>query len=289
MSDILTKKRLRTSGVTVIISLALVLFMLGALGLLVINANKLAKHFKENVGFQIFLKDTASSAQIDALYQEINNSSYAKGLTLVNKEQAAQKLKVDLGEDFVSFLGTNPLLNSFDVKLNANYAVTDTLQIIEKELLQKTFVKEVVYQKDMINNLNKNTKAIAFFILIFSGALLIVAIALINNTIRLSIYSQRFLIRTMYLVGATRLFISKPFIFKGLRQGIIAGLLSGLLLAGLLIISTRFVPDLLQLQDENLLLFLFLSVIILGIIISAFSAMFAVLRFLKLKTSDLYF
>jgi cell division transport system permease protein len=289
VSDILTKKRLRTSGVTVIISLALVLFMLGALGLLVINANKLAKHFKENVGFQIFLKDTASSAQIDALYQEINNSSYAKGLTLVNKEQAAQKLKVDLGEDFVSFLGTNPLLNSFDVKLNANYAVTDTLQIIEKELLQKTFVKEVVYQKDMINNLNKNTKAIAFFILIFSGALLIVAIALINNTIRLSIYSQRFLIRTMYLVGATRLFISKPFIFKGLRQGIIAGLLSGLLLAGLLIISTRFVPDLLQLQDENLLLFLFLSVIILGIIISAFSAMFAVLRFLKLKTSDLYF
>ncbi len=289
MSDILTKKRLRTSGVTVIISLALVLFMLGTLGLLVINANKLAKHFKENVGFQIFLKDTASSAQIDALYQELSNSKYAKGATLVNKEQAAQKLKVDLGEDFVSFLGSNPLLNSFDVKLNANYAVTDTLQIIEKELLQKTFVKEVVYQRDMINNLNKNTKAIAFFILIFSGALLIVAIALINNTIRLSIYSQRFLIRTMYLVGATRLFISKPFIFKGLRQGIIAGLLSGLLLAGLLIISTRFVPDLLQLQDENLLLFLFLSVIILGVIISAFSAMFAVLRFLKLKTSDLYF
>lgn len=289
MSDILTKKRLRTSGVTVIISLALVLFMLGALGLLIINANKLAKHFKENVGFQIFLKDTASSAQIDALYQEISNSNYAKGVTLVNKEQAALKLKVDLGEDFVSFLGTNPLLNSFDVKLNANYAVIDTLQIIEKELLQKTFVKEVVYQKDLINNINKNTKAIAFFILIFSGALLIVAIALINNTIRLSIYSQRFLIRTMYLVGATRLFISKPFIFKGLRQGIIAGLLSGLMLAGLLIISTRFVPDLLQLQDENLLLFLFSSVILLGVIISGFSAMFAVLRFLKLKTSDLYF
>jgi len=289
VSDILTKKRLRTSGVTVIISLALVLFMLGALGLLVINANKLAKHFKENVGFQIFLKDTASSAQIDALYQEISNSNYAKGVTLVNKEQAAQKLKVDLGEDFVSFLGSNPLLNSFDVKLNANYAVIDTLQIIEKELLQKTFVKEVVYQKDLINNINKNTKAIAFFILIFSGALLIVAIALINNTIRLSIYSQRFLIRTMYLVGATRLFISKPFIFKGLRQGIIAGLLSGLMLAGLLIISTRFVPDLLQLQDENLLLFLFSSVILLGVIISGFSAMLAVLRFLKLKTSDLYF
>lgn len=289
MSDNLTKKRLRTSGITVIISLSLVLFMLGALGLLVINANKLSKHFKENVGFQIYLKDTASSAQTDALLQEISNSNYAKSVNLINKEQAAEKLKADLGEDFVSFLGSNPLLNSLEVKLNANYANTDTLQIIEKTLLQKSYIKEVVYQKDMINNLNKNTKAIAFFILIFSGALLIVAIALINNTIRLSIYSQRFLIRTMYLVGATRSFISKPFIFKGVRQGIIAGIVASVLLVALLMISTRFIPDLLQLQDENLLLILFSAIVLVGVIISAFSAMLAVLRFLRLKTSDLYF
>ncbi len=289
MSDNLTKKRLRTSGITVIISLALVLFMLGALGLLVINANKLSKHFKENVGFQIYLKDTASSAQTDGLLQEISNSNYAKSVNLINKEQAAEKLKADLGEDFVSFLGSNPLLNSLEVKLNANFANTDTLLIIEKTLLQKGFVKEVVYQKDMINNLNKNTRAIAFFILIFSSALLIVAIALINNTIRLSIYSQRFLIRTMYLVGATRSFISKPFIFKGIRQGIIAGIVASVLLVGLLVISTRFIPDLLQLQDENLLVILFTGIILIGVIISAFSAMLAVLRFLRLKTSDLYF
>lgn len=289
MSDNLTKKRLRTSGITVIISLALVLFMLGALGLLVINANKLSKHFKENVGFQIYLKDTASSAQTDGLVQEISNSNYAKSVNLINKEQAAEKLKIDLGEDFVSFLGSNPLLNSLEVKLNASYANTDTLLIIEKTLLQRPYIKEVVYQKDMINNLNKNTRAIAFFILIFSGALLVVAIALINNTIRLSIYSQRFLIRTMYLVGATRSFISKPFIFKGVRQGIIAGVVASILLVGLLAISTRFIPDLLQLQDENLLLVLFSSIILVGVIISAFSAMLAVLRFLRLKTSDLYF
>lgn len=289
MSDNLTKKRLRTSGITVIISLSLVLFMLGALGLLVINANKLSKHFKENVGFQIYLKDTASSAQTDGLLQEISNSKYAKSVNLINKEQAAEKLKADLGEDFVSFLGSNPLLNSLEVKLNANYANTDTLLIIEKGLLQKNYIKEVVYQKDMINNLNKNTRAIAFFILIFSGALLVVAIALINNTIRLSIYSQRFLIRTMYLVGATRSFISKPFIFKGVRQGIIAGIIASILLVGLLAISTRFIPDLLQLQDENLLLILFSAIVLVGVIISAFSAMLAVLRFLRLKTSDLYF
>lgn len=291
MSDNLTKKRLRTSGFTVIISLALVLFMLGALGLLVINANKLSQHFKENVGFQIYLKDTASSAQTDGLVQEITNSRYAKSVVLINKEQAAQKLKADLGEDFVSFLGSNPLLNSIEVKLNAAFADSDTLMSVEKNLLQKhqSIIKEVVYQKDMINSLNKNTNAIAFFILIFSGALLIVAIALINNTIRLSIYSQRFLIRTMYLVGATRAFISRPFIFKGIRQGVIAGIIAGALLAGFLVLSTRFIPDLLQLQDENVLLILFGLLVLLGIIISAMSAMFAVLRYLRLKTSDLYF
>jgi cell division transport system permease protein len=289
VSDRLTKKRLRTSGVTVVISLSLVLFMLGALGLLIINANKLSKHFKENVGFQVYLKDTATSAQTDGLIRELSNSKFAKSVNLVNKEQAAEKLAADLGEDFVAFLGTNPLLNSLDIKLDENYANTDTLQAIEKNLLQKPFVKEVVYQKEMINNLNRNTKAVAFFILIFSGALLVVAIALINNTIRLSIYSQRFLIRTMYLVGATRAFISKPFILKGFRQGIIAGIIAGLMLAGFLMLSTRFIPDLLQLQDENVLLVLFTGIVLVGVIISAFSALLAVLRYLRLKTSDLYF
>ncbi len=289
MSEKLTKKRIRTSGATVVISLALVLFLLGALGLLIINANKLSVHFKENVGFQVYLKDTATSSQTDLLIQELNNSLFSKSVNYITKEKAAEKLKNDLGEDFVAFLGTNPLLNALEVKLNADYTNTDSLLIIEKGLLQKPFVKEVVYQKIMIDKLNKNTQAVAFFILIFSIALLVVAIALINNTIRLSIYSQRFLIRTMYLVGATRTFISKPFIFKGLKQGIIAGIIAGIMLAGFLILSTRFIPDLLQLQDENVLLILFSGIVLVGIIISAFSAFLAVLRYLRLKTSDLYF
>jgi len=289
VSEKLTKKRIRTSGATVVISLALVLFLLGALGLLIINANKLSVHFKENVGFQVYLKDTATSSQTDLLIQELNNSLFSKSVNYITKEKAAEKLKNDLGEDFVAFLGTNPLLNALEVKLNADYTNTDSLLIIEKGLLQKPFVKEVVYQKIMIDKLNKNTQAVAFFILIFSIALLVVAIALINNTIRLSIYSQRFLIRTMYLVGATRTFISKPFIFKGLKQGIIAGIIAGIMLAGFLILSTRFIPDLLQLQDENVLLILFSGIVLVGIIISAFSAFLAVLRYLRLKTSDLYF
>ena len=289
MSDTLTKKRIKSGGVTVIMSLSLVLFMLGALGLVVINANKLVVHFKENIGFQIYLKDTTSSAQMDALIQEINSSKYAKSVSLVSKEQAAAQLKEEIGEDFLTFLGSNPLPNALDVKFNADYINSDTLQNIEKLMIQKSFVKEVVYQKDMVSSLIKNTKAIAFFILIFSGALLLVAIALINNTIRLSIYSQRFLIRTMYLVGATRAFISKPFLLKGIKQGIIAGLIAGFLLAAFLMISTRFIPDLLQLQDENVLVLVFTGVIFIGIIISGISALLAVMRYLRLKTSDLYF
>lgn len=289
MSDNLAKRRLKTSSITVVVSLALVLFMLGLLGLVVLNASKLSNHIKENIGFQVILKDTATSVQIDALRQEISASVFAKSVNHITKEQAAEKLKADLGEDFVSFLGYNPLLSSLDVKLNADYANADTLAGIEKNLLQKTYVKEVVYHKDMIKQVNENAKVVSLYILIFSGLLLIVAIALINNTIRLSIYSQRFIIRTMYLVGATRAFISKPFIIKGIRQGVIAGILAGALLAGFLVVSTSYIPDLLQLQDENMLALLFGGIVLLGIFISSISALFSVMRYLRLKTSDLYF
>jgi cell division transport system permease protein len=263
--------------------------MLGTLGLLIVNAGKLITHFKENVGFQVYLKDTTTAVQTDALIQELNSARFTRSVNLISKETAAEKLKIDLGEDFVAFLGSNPLLNTLEVKLHADYANTDTLLIIERNLLQKPFVKEVVYQKMMIDRLNKNTRAVAFFILVFSAALLIVAIALINNTIRLSIYSQRFLLRTMYLVGATRSFISKPFIFKGLKQGVISGIIAASMLSGFLLLSIRFMPDIIQLQDENVLLLLFAGIILVGIIISAFSAFFSVMRYLRLKTSDLYF
>ncbi|HRD39489.1 MAG TPA: permease-like cell division protein FtsX [Bacteroidia bacterium] len=289
MSDTLAKRRVKTSSITVVVSLALVLFMLGLLGLVVLNARKLSKHIKENIGFQVILKDTTTAAQIDALQQEITAAPFAKSINHITKEQAAEKLKEDLGEDFISFLGYNPLLSTLDVKLNEDYAHSDSLIGIEKGLLQKAYVKEVVYHKDMIKQVNENAKVVSLYILIFSGLLMIVAIALINNTIRLSIYSQRFLIRTMYLVGATRVFISKPFIFKGIRQGVIAGILAGALLAGFLVVSTNYIPDLLQLQDENMLAVLFGGIILLGIFISGVSAMFSVMRYLRLKTSDLYF
>ncbi len=289
MSDRTSSQKLRTSSVTVIISLALVLFMLGLLGLVIINAKKLSNHIKENVGFQVVLKDTTTNAELDILKQELSSSAYTKKVDFISKDEAAKKLQKDLGEDFITFLGYNPLLSSLDVKLNSDYANVDSLARFEKEIMQKHFVKEVIYHKDMIKQVNDNAKVISIYILVFSGLLLVVAVALINNTIRLSIYAKRFLIRTMYLVGATQGFIRKPFIFKGIRQGVIAGLLAGFLLAGFLVFSTRYIPDLLQLQDPNLLVLLFGAIVLLGILISGLSAALSVRRYLRLKTDDLYF
>ncbi|MBL7935767.1 MAG: cell division protein FtsX [Bacteroidia bacterium] len=289
MSNRTATQKLKTSSVTVVISLALVLFMLGLLGLVVINAKKLSNHIKENVGFQVVLKDTTTQAELDILKQEISSSAFTKQVDYISKDEAAKKLQKDLGEDFISFLGYNPLLSSLDVKLNSDYANIDSLSGFEKQIMQKHFVKEVIYHKDMIKQVNDNAKVISLYILIFSGLLLIVAIALINNTIRLSIYAKRFLIRTMYLVGATQGFIRMPFILKGVRQGVIAGLLAGFLLAGFLVLSTNYIPDLLQLQDPNLLAVLFAGIVALGVLISGLSAALSVSRYLRLKTDDLYF
>jgi cell division transport system permease protein len=289
VSNRTASQKLRTSSVTVVISLSLVLFMLGLLGLILINAKKLSDHFKENVGFQVVLKDTTSASELDILKQEISSSPFTKRVDYISKDEAAEKLKRDLGEDFITFLGYNPLLSSLDVKLNPAYADVDSLAGFEKSIMQKHFVKEVIYHKSMIKELNEKAKVASVYILIFSVLLLVVAVALINNTIRLSIYAKRFLIRTMYLVGATQGFIRKPFIFKGIRQGIIAGLLAGFLLAGFLILSTNYIPDLLQIQDPNLLALLFAGIVLMGVLISGLSAALSVGRYLRLKTDDLYF
>ena len=160
MSNRTATQKLKTSSVTVVISLALVLFMLGLLGLVVINAKKLSNHIKENVGFQIVLKDTTSQVELDLLKQEINSSPFTKQSDFISKDVAAKKLQKDLGEDFITFLGYNPLLSSIDVRLNSDYANIDSLAIFEKQILQKHFVKEVIYHKDMIHQVNSNAKII---------------------------------------------------------------------------------------------------------------------------------
>lgn len=264
--------------------------MLGLVGLLLLSANKISVYVKEHIGFQIILDETAKDADITRLQKTLDASDYVRSTEFVSKEEAARELKEDLGEDFISFLGYNPLLPSIDVRLKAEYANPDSIAWIEKDLLANKQIKEVVYQKSMVSSVNENSTKITFFILIFCALLMVIALGLINNTIRLSIYSKRFIIRTMQLVGATQGFIRRPFIWKGIRHGIFAALIAIAMLIGILYLIQRFMlPDLAQLLDEQLLLTLFGLVIVLGIFISWISTFFAVRKYLRLKTDELYY
>lgn len=283
------RRRLRTSYLSTVISISLVLFMLGLFGFLIINAKRISDNVKENIGFEVILKEDVKEVDVLQLQKELDATDYVKSTMFVPKEVAAKDLQQKLGEDFISFLGYNPLSSSVEVKLKADYAQPDSVAWIEKEIIQNNIVKEVFYEKSLVELVNDNVKKISLVIIAFSSLLLIISIALINNTIRLSIYSRRFTIKTMQLVGATPGFISKPFIFRGIRHGIYSGLLATLLLSGLLYLLYQQIPELFMLQDLELFAFLGATIIVAGIIISGLSTLFAVSKFLRLKQDDLYY
>lgn len=286
--DKYAKRRLKSSYFSTIVSIALVLFMLGLLGLIILHARKLSDYVKENIGFSIILKETVKEVDIAQMQKVLDATEYVKSTEYITKEQAAKLLQQDLGEDFISFLGYNPLLSAIDVRLKASYANNDSISWIEKDLLANPKIKEVFYQKSLVNMVNENVKKISLVILGFSSLLLVISIALINNTIRLSIYSKRFLIKSMQLVGATQGFIRKPFVITGMIQGIYGALIAIGLLVGVLYIAQKEVPELFELQDMELFLSLFGIVIVLGIFISWISTAMAVRKYLRLKTEDMY-
>ncbi|MES2138076.1 MAG: permease-like cell division protein FtsX [Bacteroidota bacterium] len=289
MFDIYSKRKLVGASITTVVSLSLVLFMLGLLGIIILNTNKLSDNLKENIGIQIILNETAKEADIQHLTKMLDISDYVKSTEFITKEDAAKRLQEDLGEDFIDFLGYNPLLPSINVHVKAAYANTDSLSMIETELLESKLVKEVVYQKSLVTMINENVKKISLVILIFSGLLMVIALALINNTIRLSIYSKRFIIKTMQLVGATQSFVRRPFVLKGIKHGIYGATIAILMLIGVLYFAQKHLPELVELQDEKMLATLFGLVIVLGIIISWISTSLAVRKYLRLKADDLYY
>lgn len=283
------QSKLKTSSVTVIISLSLVLFLLGLVGWIFINARSLVTHVKENVSVQVFLKEDAKQPDAERLKKIIDAAAYTKSAIFKSKEEAAEEMKAKTGDDFVAFLGFNPLPSAININLKADYANPDSIAWIEKEIAADKNVREVVYQKVLIDNISKNTKKISFIILFFSALLIVIAVALINNTIRLSIYAKRFLIRTMYLVGATQGFIRKPFILKGIVNGVIAGIIADILVVLFIVTANRFIPELLVVQNPNFLVILFLATILVGVLISGLSSALSVRKYLRLKSDDLYF
>lgn len=281
-------RRILSSSTSVVISLSLVLFVVGLLGLVLINAQKLSDYVKENIGFTIMLKDGVNEIETLKFQKILDASDFAKSTSFTTKEQATTDLKTDLGEDFVDFLGYSPLLASIDVKLNAEYGNTDSLQIITNELSENTNVFEVYYQKDLIDKLNSNVNRLSFFLLIFCVLLFFIAFALINNTIRLSVYSKRFLIRTMRLVGATNSFIQKPFLSKGIYQGIYSSLFAIFMLIGAIQLVQGDTANMLNIDDLKIIGIVFLLILASGLVISIFSTFFAVRKFIKLNENELY-
>lgn len=263
--------------------------MLGLLGIIILNTRKLSDNFKENIGVQVVINDNAKEVDVQHLIKTLDASEYVKSTQSISKEEAAKKLQEDIGEDFIDFLGFNPLSASVTVRLKAEYANADSLAWIEKDLLETNLVKEVIYQKSLVNSINENVKTLSLWVLIISSVLMFIALALINNTIRLSIYSKRFIIKTMQLVGATQGFIRLPFVLKGIRHGIYgAGIAIGMLI-GFLYFLQKQLPELAELQDPNMLVSLFGIVILLGVIISWISTSLAVRKYLRLKSDELYY
>lgn len=284
-----SKTRLRSSYVTLVISVSLVLFLLGVLGLLLINAKEISDYLRESVSFNIFLDDEAKEPDIRMLQKDLDAKAYVKSTEYVSKDAAAIKMKNDLGEDFINFLGDNPLPPTIDVYLYADYTSPDSVSKIEKYVREYPFVKEVYVQESLLFLINENVKKISLFLLIISTFLFLIALTIINNTIRLSIYSKRFLIRTMQLVGATQGFIRKPFLIQSAIHGLLAALIAMSLVMGLLYLVEREFLLLFSFESTYLLFLLGVAIIITGVLINIISTYFSVNRYLSISEDKLYY
>ncbi|MGV8993205.1 MAG: cell division protein FtsX [Flavobacterium sp.] len=286
--DKFQKRRLISSYFSVILSIFLVLFLLGILGLFIINSKKLSDDFKEEIAMTVFFKTEAKDTTFTAFEEQLKQSDFARTFVYVTKEQAAKEHTDVIGEDFITFLGANPLQDSFDIHLKADYVVNDSIAKIEKELRKNEMVEDIVYDKQLVNLVNDNIQKITMWILIASGFLALVAVLLINSSMRLSIHSNRFIIKTMQMVGATKSFIRSPFIWRSIRLGVIGAVLAILALLGVLYYVDTNYPGLEILQDKPMIGAVLLAVLLVGILITWISTFIATQRFLNLRTDDLY-
>jgi cell division transport system permease protein len=263
--------------------------MLGLVGILFINTKKISEIVKENIGFSVIMKEGIKEADILRLQKNLDATRYVKSTEYITKERAAKEFQQVYGEDFVNFIGYNPLPTSIEVKLYAKYANTDSVAMVEKELKKLDQVKEIFYQKSLVHLIDQNVRKISAIILMFCGLLFVIAISLINNTIRLSVYSRRFLINTMQLVGATSSFIRKPFLYKSILHGIYGTVIAVALIVLTLYWAERQLEDIVKLTDISSIILLCLVLLCMGIVINLISTYFAVNKYLKLKTDDLFY
>lgn len=284
----ISSRQLRSSYITTVISISLVLFVIGLVGLLILNAHKISQHVKENIELTIFLNDDVKEVDMIRLQKNLDASEFVRQTAFISKDSAAHELTQEIGEDFVSFLGYNPLSPSIEVKLKAEYANIDSISKIEKKLTKYSQVKEVSYQKSLIETINQNVKKISMILLVFCGLLFIISLSLINNTIRLSVYARRFLIKTMELVGATRSFVRAPFIIKSLCHALYSIVIAYILLGGVIYMINEHVQELEIMCELDTIAILYAGIMVIGFLIVWISNFFAVNRYLRMKGNELY-
>ena len=285
-----SKRRVAGSYFMSLMSIALVLFLLGIFALLMMHAQKLSNHLKENIGFEVVMNSNANEDNILKLQKELDAMPAVKSTTYITKDEAIRRLSEDLGEDFLQWLGNedNPLLPSIDVRFKADYANNDSLNLIQAQLLKNKDIKEIYYHKSLVNLINQNMNRIGLGLMIASLVLLIIAITLIRNTIRLSIYSKRFLVRSMQLVGATPAYIRRPFIRSGITQGFFGALIADAFLALLLYGLYQRLPELTLVQDYTIIICIFGGIIVLGILLGGLSTRSALRKYLNADVDKLY-
>ena len=277
------------SRLTSVISIALVLFLLGLICLMGLLGNKLSVYVKENSTFSIVLKDNQREADIKKMQKKLDALPFIKSTEYISKEQAVKELEEELGENPETFLGFNPLKASIEVRLRSDYANPDSLPKIEHYIKQYTSVSDLLYRKDMMEMVHNNMQRIGLILLVLAAMLMAISFVLIGNTIRLLIYSKRFLIHTMKLVGATPGFIRRPFVYYNMVSGVIASLLAIGMLSGFLYYLQSELTGFIQILDMKTLLVVFVLVLILGILLSAVATIIAVNKYLRMNIDRLYY
>tara|TARA_B100000700_G_C14997455_1_gene834587 strand:+ start:419 stop:1297 length:879 start_codon:yes stop_codon:yes gene_type:complete len=290
------KKKLFSSSISIVVSLSLVLFIIGLVSLLLINTVRISNYVKENIGFTIMIKEGVKQIDIMQLQDELQTYNFVQESYFTSKEKATEDLKENLGEDFVDFLGYSPLLSSIDIRLVPEYVNTDSLKMIKDLLVENNSVHEVYYQSNIVEKLNNNIKKLSVLLLGFSILLFIISITLINNTIRLSVYSKRFLIRTMHLVGATHIFIQKPFLEKSIYQGIYSAIIAMFMMLGVLGLLKSGFQDYISTETGSFLNkndfisigIVFIIIFVVGILVNWLSTFLAVRKYIRIEEKNLY-
>ncbi|MDQ3392829.1 MAG: ABC transporter permease [Bacteroidota bacterium] len=280
--------------VSVVFSITLALFVIGLFGLLLLHAQKLTQIIKENVEVQIYLNKYITDNDRIKINQTLASKEFIfvkdgeAQIEFLSKEEAAQQFIEDTGEDFVEFLGDNPLHDAYTIKLKPEFQNSEQLKIIKSEIESMPGIHEVTYVESLINSINKNVRQVSFILACFAAILLITVVILINNTIKLALFSQRFLIRSMQLVGATSSFIQRPFLVRATVHGTLAGIAASIMLAGLLTYTNRQVQDLSALQERDQILILFVFIVLTGTFIGFISTYYSVKKYLQMSLDDLY-